>query len=63
MTLTDIRGHVDHRLSTPGGMIARIEGENHAGQKGEVHKDINPAALAFVRAAHGRTCDCSYCTL
>lgn len=61
MTDQEIREHVEHRLSTPGGTIARIEGENHAGAKGEVHRDINPIGLAFVQASHGRTCDCQYC--
>ena len=63
MTLTDLREHVELRLATPGGTIARITGENHAGEKGAVIRDVNPIALAFVRASHVPTCDCSYCTL
>ena len=63
MTTDQVREHVELRLATPGGTIARIEGENLAGAKGEVHRDVNPLALAFITAAHGRTCDCQYCTL
>lgn len=61
MTQAEIREHVEHRLSTPGGMIARIEGENHAGRKGEVHRDLQPIALAFIKATHGSRCDCIHC--
>ena len=61
MTSQEIREHVALREQVPGGTIARVEGEDHAGRKGAVHKDINPIALAFIRAAHDASCDCKHC--
>ena len=61
VTTQEIREHVALRESIPGGTIARIEGEDHAGAKGEVHRDIQPIALAFIRASHGQPCGCVHC--
>jgi len=61
MTHQELREHIALRESIPGGTIARVEGEVHAGKKGEIHRDINPMALAFIRAAHGASCSCESC--
>jgi len=62
VTRTEIRNHIASRAFTPTGTIARTEAENHNGHVGEKHTDVQPAALAFIRAAHGRRCTCEYCS-
>lgn len=61
MTTEDLRAHIEQRRLTPAGTLARTEQETHAGQKGELHVDVNPIGLAFIRAAHEQPCDCVHC--
>lgn len=61
MTGKQLREHIELRASVPGGTISRVEGEDHAGKKGAVSRDVNPIALAFIQAAHGDACDCVHC--
>jgi len=62
MTREDLAGHVDNRLRTPQGLIARRTTEMHGGRKGSTIVDVRPAALAMIRATHGRGCACDYCS-
>lgn len=58
-----IRDHVVRRAFTPNGTIARTTVEQLPNAKGATVTDVQPIALAFIRAAHDSRCGCHYCKL
>lgn len=65
MSNGEIRQHVNKRAGTRSGTIARRTIEHlpgHAHKIGAVVEDVQPIALAFIRASHGRGCGCTYCS-
>ena len=57
----ELRDHIAKRAFTPNGTIARTTVEQHPGAADSVVKDVQPMALAFIRATHGRGCGCEHC--
>ena len=58
----ELRDHIARRAFTPNGTIARTTVEHHNGvNNGAVVQDTSPIGLAFIKAAHGQGCGCTYC--